>query len=88
MAPSPLRSKARASHPPYPVEPGNLYVGPPQIIYRKNNFGGGGGGGSHQIQILITFTSKHYVQYIAHLPFRAESQGVVQIAVEGLQGAL
>jgi hypothetical protein len=88
MAPSPLRSKARASHPPYPAEPGNLYVGPPQIIYRKNNFGGGGGGGPTKFKFSPLLLRNTTSNMLPTPPFRAESQGVVQIAIKGLQGAL
>lgn len=82
--------RARGSHPPYPAEPGNQnVVTPPQIIYRKNNFGEGKGGG---VPPHFKFSSLLIINTISNIlptpPFRAESQGVVQISVEGLERAL
>lgn len=77
IAPPPPRCKAYASHPPYSSSRVTkmcdrvtcMWDPPPQIIYRKNNFGERRGEGVHQTQILITFNYKHHIQYIAHPPF-------------------
>jgi hypothetical protein len=80
--------RAQGSHPRYPAEPGNQNVVPPQIIYRKNNFGEGRGG----VPPNFKFSSLLIINTISNTlptpPFRAESQGVVQISVGGLERAL